>query len=74
MKVLPVNDQRVVQIILENVGQIENRYDGYLDDMRHLVANVMVLEMEHQIQKTNIKQLIAEKVALTASDLYEKTK
>lgn len=71
---MPVNDQRVVQIILENVGQIENRYDGYLDDMRHLVANVMVLEMEHQIQKTNIKQLIAEKVALTASDLYEKTK
>ena len=71
---MPVNDQRVVQIILENIREIENRYDGYLDDMKELIANVMVLEMEHQIQKTNIKQLIGDKIALAASELFEKSK
>jgi len=70
---LPVNDQRVVQIILENVDEIEQRYSGYSADMKNLVAEVMMLEMDHQIQRTNIKQLLLDKIALTASELYEKT-
>jgi hypothetical protein len=62
-----------VQIILENVDEIDQRYNGYSTEMKNLVAEVMMLEMDHQIQRTNIKQLLLDKIALAASELYEKT-
>ena len=71
---MPVNDQRVIQIIFENINKIEEKYVGYTDDLKHLIGEVMMLERDHQIQKTNIKQLMGEKIGIAANDLYEKTK
>ena len=71
---MPINNERVVQIIFENISEIEERYQGYSDDLKQLVAEVMVLERDHQIQKTNIKQLMSEKIALSANELFEKSK
>lgn len=71
---MPVNDQRVIQIIFENINKIEEKYVGYSDDLKHLTGEVMMLERDHQIQKTNIKQLMGEKIGIAANDLYEKTK
>ena len=71
---MPVNDQRVIQIIFENINKIEEKYVGYTDDLKHLIGEVMMLERDHQIQKTNIQQLMGEKIGIAANDLYEKTK
>ena len=71
---MPVNDQRVVQIIFENVSQIDEKYIGYISDLKHLVAEVMVFERDHQIQKTNIKQLLTDRIGLAANELFEKNK
>ena len=64
----------MVEIIFKNISEIEERYQGYSDDLKQLVAEVMVLERDHQIQKTNIKQLMSEKIALSANELFEKSK
>ena len=71
---MPINNERVVQIIFENISEIEQRYKGYSEDLKKLVAEVMVLERDHQIQKTNIKQLMSEKIAFSANELFEKSK
>jgi hypothetical protein len=71
---MPINNERVVEIIFKNISEIEERYQGYSDDLKQLVAEVMVLERDHQIQKTNIKQLMSEKIALSANELFEKLK
>ncbi len=71
---MPINNERVVEIIFKNISEIEERYQGYSDDLKQLVAEVMVLERDHQIQKTNIKQLMSEKIALSANELFEKSK
>lgn len=71
---MPINNERVVEIIFKNISEIEERYQGYSDDLKQLVAEVMVLERDHQIQKTNIKQLMSEKIALSANELFDKLK
>ena len=71
---MPINNERVVEIIFKNISEIEERYQGYSQDLKQLVAEVMVLERDHQIQKTNIKQLMSEKIALSANELFEKSK
>ena len=71
---MPINNERVVEIIFKNISEIEERYQGYSQDLKQLVAEVMVLERDHQIQKTNIKQQMSEKIALSANELFEKSK
>ena len=50
---MPINNERVVEIIFKNISEIEERYQGYSDDLKQLVAEVMVLERDHKIQKTH---------------------
>ena len=71
---MPVNDQRVIEIVFQNIEKIESRYEGYTKELQSLVADVMLLERDHEMQKTNIKQLISEKISMYAEELFERTK
>ena len=64
------NDKKIVEILLEHCKSIENRCPGYRKDMQDLLAEVLKLEREHALARTNISARIADQVNALGMVLY----
>jgi len=64
------NDRRIVSILLEECCAVDERFPGYRDEMKKLVAEVLSLEREHAIARINISQKIANQVNTLGVDLH----
>ena len=62
---MPLNDLKVLQIILAEVQATEERCDGYRKVLEDTLIDIIGLERLHQIQKTNIQQKISDKCNAT---------
>ena len=69
---MPINEQKVVEVIMKNIANIDERYPGYSNDLKKLVAEVVALERRHQSQRFNIKQEKKKKVHELGLDLQRK--
>ena len=58
---MPLNDRKVIQIILAEVQSIEERCAGYRKVLEETLTDIITLERIHQIQKTSIQQKIGDK-------------
>ena len=67
------NDQKIVKILLQKSEQIDERYKGYRESAKELVADVLMLERENSIRKIPIVQKIQDKVSASGQLLYRKT-
>lgn len=64
------NDNKIVRVLLGHVKDVPDRYDGYVDDFRELLVDVLQLEREHITGRTNIVQRIGDKVNTVGMTLY----
>ena len=55
---MPMNSQKVLEILLEEVDAVEEPCAGYGDELRNTVAEIMMAEREHIVQRTTIQQKI----------------
>ena len=62
---MPLNDLKVLQIILAEVQASEERCVGYRKILKETLAEIIELERLHQIQKTNIQKQIGDKCNAT---------
>ena len=63
-------DKKVLNVLQEGVEDLPERCDGYRAEMRHLLADVLLIERNHQVARTRVVQNIADRVSATAEMLH----
>ena len=58
---MPLNQHKVVSIILDEHKSVEERCDGYKKELINVIAEIIEAEGQHSVQGTNIQQKIDDK-------------
>ncbi len=58
---MPLNDKKIISIILEECTGIEERCEGYRKEIFKVINDIREYEREHRISATNIQQKINNK-------------
>ena len=69
---MPLNDRKIITIILDECQSIQERCDGYREELVETITEIMALETEHRIQGTNIQQRISDKCTAAGDFLAKK--
>ena len=65
------NDKKILNLILEEIEQVDEQYDGYKDDIKEIIAEIVRLEREHTISRINIVQKISDQISKVATNLND---
>ncbi len=66
-------DEKVVGILLEQAGAIEERCPGYRDELKHAVADIVAEERLNRFMKTNIAVKVGDIVGRVGTYLHTAT-
>ena len=58
---MPLNDRKIISIILQQCGNIEERCTGYREEIIHVVSDILEYERGHRVTATNIQKKINDK-------------
>ena len=56
------NDKKILQVLVGELGEVPERCDGYKEELGHLLGDVLNMEREHAIARTNVVKKIADQV------------
>ena len=62
---MPANDQKIVSIMFSEIEAIDERCDGYRDQLKDTVSDIIAFVREHKINRTNVDQKVADKISAT---------
>lgn len=65
------NDRKILNVLRDELADLPERYDGYRDDMIHLLIEVLKLEHEHTLARINIVQKIGDQVNTVGKELHK---
>lgn len=65
------NDRKILRVLLDELGAMPERYDGYREDMTHLLTEVLNLEREHALARTNVVKRIGDQVNTVGMSLHK---
>lgn len=66
-------DEKVVGILLEQAEAIEERCEGYRDELKIAVADIITLERQNKFARTNIAVKVGDVVGRVGTYLYTRT-
>ena len=69
---MPLNERKIISIILEECKDIEERCDGYKEEMIEVISDIIQYEREHIIAGTYIQKNINDKFNAAGHFLAEK--
>ena len=69
---MPLNDRKVIGIVLEECELVQSRCPGYREELRDVVADIITFERQHQVQHGNSQKKINEKLNATARFLADR--
>ena len=58
---MPLNDRKIVSIILEQCAGMEERCEGYRKEIVEVIADILEYERGHRVSATNIQKKINDK-------------
>ncbi len=58
---MPLNNQRVISILLEQSEEIEELCVGYREEIIDVISDIIEYERQHRVQGTNIQKKINDK-------------
>ena len=70
---MPWNDKKIISIILKECDGLEERFDGYREEITAAIADILQYERQHRVSATNIQKKINDKCNATARLLLRKT-
>ena len=62
---MPLNDRKIISIILEQCNRIEERCDGYKEEIVQVISEILEYERGHRVSATNIQKKINDKCDAT---------
>ena len=68
---MPLNERKIIGIIIEECNTIEERCTGYRGELVETVTDIINLERQHRVQGTNIQQKVNDKCNATGRYLAE---
>ena len=68
---MPLNEMKIVSIILEQSGRIEQRCSGYRKMLIGAITEIMRFERDHRVSATNIQQKVNDKCSDAGRHLDE---
>lgn len=69
---MPPNNKKMISIILEECRGIEERCDGYREEIIEAITDILQDERNHRVSATNIQKKINDKCNATARFLARK--
>lgn len=66
---MPLNDKKIISIILEQASQVEERCPGYKKELIAVIAEIIEYERGHRVNATNIQKKIGDKCNAVAQFL-----
>ncbi len=69
---MPLNDRKIISIILDQSSEIEERCEGYREEIIGVITDIVEYERQHRVQGTNIQKKINDKCNAAARFLSEK--
>jgi hypothetical protein len=69
---MPLNDRKIVSIILEQSSEIEERCKGYRHELIEVISDILEYERGHRVSQTNIQKKISDKCNAAAKFLAAK--
>lgn len=58
---MPLNQQKIITIILDESKSIEERCAGYKEELVEVITEIIAAERQHRVQSTYIQQRINDK-------------
>ncbi|NTG16352.1 hypothetical protein G6L05_21590 [Agrobacterium rhizogenes] len=68
-----MDSKRVIDIIMEEATQIEERFDGYREELKLLVAEIVGIEKMHRFASRNVRKEIAAQINNLGQELASKS-
>ncbi len=59
---MPLNDRRIIQLILEECEAVPDRCKDYRSELISTISDVIQDERNHRVSGTNIQQKISDKI------------
>ncbi len=69
---MPLNDRKIISIILSECSKIEERCPGYRKEIIDVITDIVQYERQHRIQGTNIQKKINDKCDAAGRFLAQK--
>ncbi|MBE7492965.1 MAG: hypothetical protein HS108_14585 [Planctomycetes bacterium] len=69
---MPLNDKKVISIILQQCAGVENRCEGYRNEIINVISSIIEYERGHRVQATNVQQKINDKCNAAARFLAQR--
>lgn len=69
---MPMNDRKIIAIILEEAQSVPERCDGYREEIVEAIGDILEYERQHRVAGTNIQQKINDKCNTAGRFLSEK--
>lgn len=69
---MPLNEKKIISIILEQCQEIEDRCAGYREEITEVISEILEHERAHRVSATNIQKKINDKCNATGQFLAKK--
>ena len=69
---MPLNDRKIISIILAQCSEIEERCEGYREEIVDVISDILEYERGHRVSATNIQKKINDKCNAAARFLATK--
>lgn len=63
---MPLNERKIISIILEQCADLEERCPGYREEIIEVISEILEYERGHRVSATNIQKKINEKCSAAA--------
>lgn len=64
------NDKKILQVLSGELDRLPERCEGYRKELGHLLGDVLNLEREHAVARTNVVKKLADQVNTVGMFLY----
>lgn len=69
---MPLNERKIISIILEECAGIDERCNGYREEIREVITDILMYERGHRVSRTNIQTKINDRCNAAAQFLVKK--
>ena len=69
---MPLNERKIINIILEECKTVEERCEGYREELIDVITDIITTERQHRVQGTNIQQRVNDKCNTAGRFLAER--
>ncbi len=68
---MPLNEMKVLSILLDECKTIEERCQGYNEEIVEVVTDIITAERQHKVERTRIQQKINDRLHAAGNFLAE---